>query len=105
MCSESRSDRIQMDIQDFKEHESGLTQSKGSKETSPFLDTITAVRFEEGSFALNYKTSHFDQESSVAVRHLSQEKRRHNTEMKSSRVRFFVELLSKKDIPDMMDQY
>ena len=69
-CVQKAGQIAEMDIQDFKEHESGLTQSKASKETRPLLDTITAVRFEEGSFALNYKTSHSDQEYSKAKQHI-----------------------------------
>ena len=41
-------------------HESGLSQSKQSKGTRPLLDTISVVRFEKGSFDLDFKTSHSD---------------------------------------------
>ena len=66
-CVQKAGQIVEMDIQDFKEHESGLTRSKASKKTRPLLDTVTAVRFEEGSFALNYKTSHSDQEYRKAI--------------------------------------
>ena len=132
-CVQKAGQIVEMDIQDFKEHESGLTQSKASKKTRPLLDTVTAVRFEEGSFALNYKTSHSDQEYRKAIflqkkvltrmanntytiksrplpRGICHKKKEDIIQklgplMKPSRVQFFEELLSKEDIPDMMDQY
>ena len=49
-------------------HESGLSQGKQSKGTRSLLDTISVVRFEKGSFDLDFKTSYSDAEFKKAVR-------------------------------------
>ena len=66
-CVQNAGQYVEMEIEDFKNHESGLTQSKASKETRPLLDTISVVHFEKGSFDLSFKTSHSDSEFKKSI--------------------------------------
>ena len=129
-CVQNAGQYVEMEIEDFKNHESGLTQSKASKETRPLLDTISVVRFEKGSFDLSFKTSHSDSEFKKSIflqkkiitrmtrneykvesfllrRGIKKKKKEDIVKkldplMKPSRLRFFEDLVSEEDIPDMM---
>ena len=56
-----------MNVSDFKQHESRLSQSKASKTRSPFLETVSAFELKKGSYDLNRKMSHTDKEIEIAT--------------------------------------
>ena len=66
-CVSNAGNYVEMKIEDFKKHESRLLQSKLSKETRPRLENICAVRFEKGSYELNFKYSHSENEYKKAI--------------------------------------
>ena len=45
-----------------EDYQSGLTQSKESKQTRPLLEEVNVVEFRKGSTALHFKTSHLENE-------------------------------------------
>ena len=66
-CVRKSGQVCEMQVSDFMEYESGLTQSKESKQTRPLLENVSAVEFRKGSTVLHFKTSHTEIDYQTAV--------------------------------------
>ena len=130
-CVKKAGQVYEMRVSDFKDYQSGLTQSKESKRTRPLLENVSAVEFRKGSTDLHFKTSHSENEFKTAVffkkttrvsiknntldvkgrdiaRGINKIKKEHIIEklghlMEPYHLRFFEELVTSDDVPDLMD--
>ena len=62
-CVRQAGDVVVMKFNDFKEFESGLSQSKLSKSSRPLLANVYVAQFRKGSYSMFYQTNATGQNS------------------------------------------
>ena len=131
LCMERSGKLYEMKVSDFQEHISALSQGVESKQTRPLLEDVSVAEFRKGFYSFFYKTSHTDPDFKEALylqrkhkdsmmpntftapekeskRGVAESKKGHILKklgplMKPSRRRFYEQLISSENIPDLMD--